>query len=220
MIIYCRPSSTGCLQREPLETKSKLLCFSLQFSTYFHHPPTIQPPPNPILPISPPPSIHHGHNLSVFPTHCLSIDAENLSGQQPLSSTFPFFIPPLNHPFVLFFLVQAFKSWRHSHGPPGQLFLLQTSTLELIWICSDIFFEHFQAQEPFTNSDTRMVKKVMKKLPRVVFDFLTLVGGLCSSNWPSFSHRFDIISTLSMQMDKVKRFSCSWCANIILLFKS
>ena len=37
---------------------------------------------------------------------------------------------------------------------------------------------------------------------------------------PSFSHRFDIISTLLMQMDKVKQFSCSWCGNIILLFKS
>ena len=37
---------------------------------------------------------------------------------------------------------------------------------------------------------------------------------------PSFSHRFDIISTLAMQMDKVKQFSCSWCGNIILLFKS
>ena len=45
-----------------------------------------------------------------------------------------------------------------------------------------------------------MVKKVMKKLPRVVFSFLTLVGVLCSSNWPSFSHRFDIIYTLPMQM--------------------
>jgi len=48
----------------------------------------------------------------------------------------------------------------------------------------------------------------------VVFDsfvsgFDVKVAATIITARPSFSHRFDIISTLSMQMDKVKQFSCS-----------
>ena len=132
MIISCRPSSTGCLQRELLEIKSKLLCFS--FPSNSPHISTIHHPSN-IHPIQfspcPPPPIHHSHNLSVLPTHCRLMQ-RTCQGNNPFPLLSFFFIPPLSHPYVLFFLVQAFKSWRHSHGPPGQLFLLQTSTLELI----------------------------------------------------------------------------------------
>jgi len=48
----------------------------------------------------------------------------------------------------------------------------------------------------------------------VVFDsfvsgFDVKVAATIITARPSFSHRFDIISTLAMQMDKVKQFSCS-----------
>jgi len=53
-------------------------------------------------------------------------------------------------------------------------------------------------------------KKVAEMLPEeFVSGFDVKVAATIITARPSFSHRFDIISTLSMQMDKVKQFSCS-----------
>ena len=51
------------------------------------------------------------------------------------------------------------------------------------------------------------------------FDVMTLSVSKIVPAMSSFSHRFDIIDTLLMQVDKVKQFS-SQCVNMILLLKS